>query len=203
MSPAAEGGFVRRPLPEGVEFTVQPAAPARGFLAAALLLALLFGLPALAVLADPRRHDAVSLAAALAGLAVAGLALAAWRGARRGRRVRRLLADAAGLTLPEAHLPWSALREIRLERRGPGRHAEAAAGVHALAARIAAQQRAAETRLWAETVVPGPPLLLAEGMGEGAAAALRAALLALRPEAAPPVMPPAAPLGPAEGAPPQ
>lgn len=196
MSPPAEGGFERRQLPEGVEFTIHPAAPARGFLAAALLLALLFGLPALAVLADPRRHDAVSLAAALAGLAVAGLAAAAWRGARRGRRPRWLRADAAGLTLPEAHLPWPALREIRLERRGAGRHAEAASGVHALAARIAAQQRAAETRLWAETTTPGAPLLLAEGLGEGAANGLRAALLALRPEG-PAAMAPAPPAQPA------
>ncbi|EFH13754.1 hypothetical protein, partial [Teichococcus cervicalis] len=63
MSGVAEGGFTRRETPQGVEFTIHPAPPARGFLAAALLLALLFGLPALAVLADPRRHDAVSLAA--------------------------------------------------------------------------------------------------------------------------------------------
>ncbi|WBV45562.1 hypothetical protein [Pseudoroseomonas cervicalis] len=177
----AEGGFLRRDTPQGVEFIIRPAPPARGFLAAALLLALLFGLPALAVLADPRRHDVVSLGAALAGLAVAGLAAAAWRGARHGRQPRLLRADATGLTLPEAHLPWSALAGIRLEQPGPGRHAQAATGVHALAARIATQQRAAETRLWAELATPGPALLLAGGLGPGAAAALREALLALRP----------------------
>ncbi|MCQ4161691.1 hypothetical protein NON00_17390 [Roseomonas sp. GC11] len=178
-----QGHFTRSAVPEGVAFTIRPARPSRGFQAAALLLVGLFGLPVLAVLIDPRRHDVVSLGAALAGLAVTVLALLALRRSRQGRAPRRLLADAAGLALPEGErLPWSAVRALRLEQPEPGRHAATAPGMHALAARIAARQHAAETRLWADLAPPDPPRLLAAGLGPEVAEALRAALLAERPQ---------------------
>ncbi|ONG54050.1 hypothetical protein BKE38_10820 [Pseudoroseomonas deserti] len=165
-----------------MRITVHPARPALSFLAAAWLLGLLFGLPALAVLIDPARHEPVGLAAALAGLAVVAVAAFALRRARQGRGPRPLLLDASGLTLPERHLPWSELRSLTLRQPEPGRQAAAAPGLHALAARIAARQHAAETALLAETAGEGTPLLVAGGLGPEVAAALRDAVLAARPD---------------------
>jgi hypothetical protein len=179
--PSDQGRFTRQALPGAVLITVHPARPAAAFLAAAWLLGLLFGLPALAVLVDPGRHDPASLAAAAAGLAVVAVAGLALRRARRGREPRVLRLDAAGLTLPERHLAWEALRGIALREPAAGRHAASASGLHALAARVAARQHAAETLVLAETAAGSAPLLIAGGLGREVAAALREALLAARP----------------------
>lgn len=176
-----QGRFTRQAEEHGVRITVHPARPATAFLAAAWLLGLLFGLPALAVLLDPTRHEPVALGAALAGLGVVAMAVLALRRARQGRGPRPLLLDATGLTLPEGHLPWTELRGLSLRQPEPGRQAAAAPGLHALAARIAARQHAAETVLLAETAGEGAPRLVAGGLGPEVAAALREALLAARP----------------------
>ncbi len=176
-----QGRFTRQPVAGGLRIIVHPARPAPAFLAAAGLLGLLFGLPAIAVLIDPGRHDPVGLASALAGFSVVAMAALAWRRARRGRGPRPLLLDAAGLTLPERHLPWAELRALTLRQPGPGLQAATTAGLHVLAARIAARQHAAETALLAETTGEGAPLLVAGGLGPAVAAALRDAVLAARP----------------------
>lgn len=154
---------------------IRPARPELAFLAAAVLLGGLFGLPGLAVLLDPARHDPLSLAAA--GLALPVLLLAGWalRRATRGRRPRRLRLDASGLHLAADHLPWAAMGERHVLLPDAGRPAPAP-GIHGLAAAIAARQRAAEAQLLQERRDGAPPLLLASGLEAGTAERLRAAL---------------------------
>jgi hypothetical protein len=154
---------------------IRPARPELAFLAAAVLLGGLFGLPGLAVLLNPARHDPLSLAAA--GFALLVLLLAGWAlwRALRGRRPRSLRLDASGLCLAGDCLPWSILgnRHVRLpEAARPA----PAPGIHGLAAAIAARQRAAEAQLLQERHDGAPPLLLAGGLEAGTAEKLRAAL---------------------------
>lgn len=173
------GGFTRVALPDGTAlFTVRPARPAAAFLAAAALLGGLFGLPALAVLISPRRNDPLSLAAALCALAVLGVAVAAFRRARQDRAPRAIRADAEGLALPEQRLAWNEILALRVEQPDAPRHA--AAGIHGLAAAVAAQQRAAEARVVLDHAAGGPPLLVAGGLGAPVADALRDALWGMR-----------------------
>jgi hypothetical protein len=173
---AAGGGFSRQRQQDGsVLFAVRPARPALAFLAAVLLLAGLFGLPALAVLVDPGRHDTVSLAAAGCALLIIGLAVLAWRHARRGRAPREIRLDARGLSLAGALVPWESVRSLRVERPGLGRYA-GLGGIHGLGAAVAAQQQAAEARLVLDCRDRTEPLLVAAGLGAEIAEALREAL---------------------------
>jgi hypothetical protein len=154
---------------------IRPARPEPAFLAAAALLGGLFGLPALAVLLNPARHDALSLAAAGCALLILALAGGALRRALRGRRRHCLRLDATGLCLAADCLPWSALGERHVVLPEAGRQAPAP-GIHGLAAAIAARQHAAEARLLQDRRDGGPPLLLAAGLEAGTAERLRAAL---------------------------
>lgn len=154
---------------------IRPARPEPSFLAAAVLLGGLFGLPGLAVLLNPARHDPLSLAAAgfaLLVLLLAGGAL--WR-ALRGRRPRSLRLDAGGLSLAGERLPWPILgeRHVRLPETA---RPVSGPGIHGLAAAIAARQHAAEAQLLQERRDGAPPLLLAGGLEAGTAEQLRAAL---------------------------
>ncbi|MXP65607.1 hypothetical protein E0493_19855 [Roseomonas sp. M0104] len=174
------GGFTQQEKGGGVALiTVRPARASLAFLAATGLLGALFGLPALAVLLDPRRHDAISLAAALCALLILTGAVIAFRRARRGRGERRIRLAPEGITLPERHVPWSVVRELRAEQPAAAR--QPATGVYGLAANVAAQQRAAEARLLLDTVESTEPLLVAEGLGIAVAERLRDAILRRRP----------------------
>ncbi|RKJ98005.1 hypothetical protein, partial [Teichococcus wenyumeiae] len=125
---------------------IRPARPELAFLAAAVLLGGLFGLPGLAVLLNPARHDPLSLAAA--GFALLVLLLAGWAlwRALRGRSPHSLRLDASGLSLAGDCLPWSTLgrRHVWLPEAA---RPTPTPGIHGLAAAIAARQRAAEARL--------------------------------------------------------
>lgn len=183
--PGGAGGFLRRPQADGVLFLLQPARPPLAFQAAALLLAGLFGLPALAVALNPARHDGVSLAAAVAGVAVAALALRALLRARRNRHPRQVWLRPEGIETAEALLPWRPLAALRVVQPEAGPYGQQASGIHALAARIAQQQHAAEARLVLD-MADGRPALLASGLGPEAAHALREALARDWPPAPPP-----------------
>lgn len=178
----AIAGFEMRRLDDARHFLVRPARPALGFLAAAVLLGGLFGLAALSVLLNPARHDPVSLGAAMVALGVTALAGLALRHAWHGRRPALIATDAEGLRGAGWRLPWADLAGLRVERPADATH-PAAGGIHALAARVAAQQRAAEARLVAQRATPSRPLLLAGGLDVETAEALRLALLAERPGA--------------------
>jgi predicted lipid-binding transport protein (Tim44 family) len=160
---------------DATRIDIHPARPDTAFLAAAALLGGLFGLPALAVLIDPARHDALSLGAACCALLILALVVVAWRRAFRNRAPQPLLLDTAGLTVGGTHLPWSALAGRRVELPAANRHA-AATGIHSIAAAIAARQQAAETRVMQDRRDGTPPLLLAGGLDAGTAERLRAAL---------------------------
>lgn len=172
------------PRPETSRFTtrtegpatvidIRPARPDLAFLAAAVLLGGLFGLPALAVLLNPARHDALSLSAA--GCAVLILALAGWalRRALHGRRPMALRLDPTGLAAGEQHWPWAALGARAVEAPPP---VVASGGVHGLAAAIATRQRAAEARVVQHFADGMPPVTLAGGLEAGVAERLLAAL---------------------------
>ena len=154
---------------------IRPARPELAFLAAAVLLGGLFGLPGLAVLLNPARHDPLSLAAA--GFALLVLLLAGWAlwRALRGRSPHSLRLDASGLWLAGDCLPWSALGQRHVWLPEAARPAPTP-GIHGLAAAIAARQRAAEARLLQDRRDGAPPLLLASGLEAGTAEQLRAAL---------------------------
>ncbi|HWL84025.1 MAG TPA: hypothetical protein VNR89_23965 [Roseomonas sp.] len=180
MAQQDPGGFTQQEKGGGaVLFTVRPARASPAFLAATVLLGALFGLPALAVLLDPRRHDAVSLAAASCALLILLGAAMAFRRARRGRGERRIRVGPTGITLPEQHVPWSAFRELRVEQ--PATERLPALGIYGLAANVAAQQRAAEARLLLDGTESTEPLLVAGGLGTAVAERLRTAILRLRP----------------------
>jgi len=165
--------FTTRAEAGATTYHIRPARPDLAFLAAAVLLGGLFGLPALAVLLDPRRHDPLSLAAA--GCAALILLLAAWalRRALRGRRSVLLRLDAAGLTADGRHWPWAALAGRSVEAPAP---VVATGGLHELAATIATRQRAAEARLMQHFADGTPPVVLAAGLDAAVAERLRAAM---------------------------
>jgi hypothetical protein len=167
--------FTTRTEGDATLFDIRPARPELAFLAAAFLLGGLFGLPALAVLLNPARHDALSLGAAGCALAVLALAVVALRRALRGRAPRRLRMDAKGLTVAGRWLPWSSLGARQVEMPTAG-GAVAAPGIHGLAAAIAARQRAAEARVVQARLDGAEPLLLAGGLDAGTAERLHAAL---------------------------
>jgi hypothetical protein len=175
MPRTARSHFTLRRDGEATLVEIRPARPEPAFLAAAVLLGGLFGLPALAVLLNPARHDPLSLGAA--GCAVLILALAGWalRRALRGRRPSSLRLDAVGLCLAGERLPWNSLAERQVSLPENGR-AMASPGIHGLAAAIAARQRAAEARLLQHRRDGAPPLLLAGGLDAETAGQLRAAL---------------------------
>lgn len=169
------GGFAMRRQAEAILFDIRPARPAFAFLAAVVLLGGIFLLPALAVLLDPRRHDAVSLTAAACALAILGLALLAWRRARRHRQPRCLCIDGRGIGLEGETIPWPACGALRIARPDPGRYA-ALQGIHGLGAAIAARQQAAENRLLLERRDRSEATLLAGGLSEATATALHSAI---------------------------
>ncbi|HWX51568.1 MAG TPA: hypothetical protein VNZ61_26295 [Roseomonas sp.] len=180
MAQQEQGGFTQQEKAGGrVLFIVRPARASLAFLAAAVLLGALFGLPALAVLLNPRRHDAISLAAALCALLILAGAVVAFRRARHGRSPRRIEVDATGIALPERHVPWSVVQGLRVEQ--PAADRQVASGIYDLAANVAAQQRAAEARLLLDGPEGGAPLLVASGLGAAVAEQLRAAILRLKP----------------------
>lgn len=184
-APRASGAFQRRVDGEGVLYTVHPARPPLAFRAAALLLAGLFGLPALGVLLSPSRHDGVSLLAAAGGLGIAGLAAWALLRGRRARRVQRFRLRPGGVEREGRFLPWPAGAALRVARPEAGPYARGASGIHGLAARIAAQQHAAEACLFLDGG-EGGPALLASGLDLPTAEALREALSSDRLSARPP-----------------
>ncbi|MFC7611457.1 hypothetical protein [Teichococcus aestuarii] len=145
----------------------------------------LFGLPALAVALNPARHDGVSITAAVAGLAVAALALRALQRTRRNRHPRQILLRPEGVETAEALLPWRPLAALRVVQPEAGPYGGEAAGIHALAARIAQQQHAANARLVLD-MADGRTALLASGLGLETARALREALAQDWPPAPPP-----------------
>ncbi|MBO1076072.1 hypothetical protein [Roseomonas marmotae] len=156
-------------------FEIRPAKPEPGFIAAAVLLGGLFGLPALAVLLNPGRRDPLSLTAAGCALLILALAGGALRRALRGRRAVTLRLDDAGLEVRGERPSWDALAGRRVERPETAPPA-GATGIHGLAAAVAARQRAAEARLWQERRDGAPPLLLASGLEAATAERLCAAL---------------------------
>lgn len=169
------GGFVRQPQAEGVLFLSQPARPSLAFQAAALLLAGLFGLPVLAVVLDPARHDGISLMAAAAGAAIAALAASVLLRTRQRRHPQSIRLRHDGLETAEGLLPWRPLAALRIVQPKAGPYEGQATGIHALAARIARQQHAADARLVLD-MADGRPALLASGLGLATARALREAL---------------------------
>lgn len=179
MAQQDPGGFTQQEKAGGaVLFVVRPARASLAFLAATVLLGGLFGLPALAVLLNPQRYDAISLAAAFCALLILAGAVLAFRRARRGRAPRRIEVDATGIVLPERRVLWPAVRELRVEQ--PATERQAAVGIYGLAANVAAQQRAAEARLLLDSL-EGSPLLVASGLDVAVAEQLRAAMLRLKP----------------------
>ena len=179
MAMQAPAGFSEARTGDAVLFRIRPARAPVAFLAAAVLMAGMFGLPALAVLATPARQDPVSLGAALCALIITAGAVLAIRRARQGRAEREIRADAAGLSWPEGCAPWAAIAGLRVEQPAPPRGA--AAGIHALAAGIAAQQQAVEARLMLDRSDGAAPAILASALDAAAAEALRQALLRHRP----------------------
>jgi hypothetical protein len=167
--------FTIRTEGDATLFEVRPARPEPGFLMAAVLLGGMFGLPALAVLLSPARHDPLSLGAAGCALLVLGLAAWALRRAIGGRRPMILRLDAHGVTAAAEALPWRSLAARAVELPATGRHA-ATPGIHGLAAAVAARQRAAEARVVQHRRDGGAPVLLAGGLEAGTAERLRAAL---------------------------
>ncbi|MBO1080551.1 hypothetical protein [Roseomonas haemaphysalidis] len=165
--------FATRTEGHATVIEIRPARPDTAFLAASVLLGGLFGLPALAVLLNPARHDALSLSAA--GCAVLILLLAGWalRRALRGRRPVTLRLDPAGLAAGEQRWAWPALAARTVEAPPP---VVAVGGVHGLAATIATRQRAAEARVMQHFTDGMPPVVLAGGLDAGVAERLLQAL---------------------------
>jgi hypothetical protein len=175
------GAFTLSRQQDAVVFHVQPARAAFAYLAASLLLGMLFGLPSLAVLVSPARHDPASLAAAAAGLLIAMLAGTAFLRARRARHVQQIRVDSHGLSWTGGALPWSAIRRVRLARPKP---ASPTGGIHGLAAGIATQQGAVSARLLLEPRDGSATLALTPALGADVAEALRTALLRHAPRSA-------------------
>lgn len=167
--------FTLRQEGEATLIDITPARPDTAFLAAAVLLGGLFGLPALAILLNPARHDALSLSAAAIALAVVALAGLALRRALAGRRRRSLRLDPQGLTLEGATHPWATLGTPVVDQpKEMG--ATPASGIHGLAAGIAARQRASQARVLFSRRNGAPPLPVAAGLRAETAEALRHAL---------------------------
>jgi hypothetical protein len=167
--------FTLRQDGEATLIDITPARPDIAFMAAAVLLGGLFGLPALAVVLNPARHDALSLGAATFAILVVALAALALRRAISGRRRRQLRLDPTGLTADDTHIPWPNLgeRRIALPDASPHNRAE---GIHGLAATIAARHRAAQAQLLQARQDGTPPLLLAGGLDAETATRLDDAL---------------------------
>lgn len=185
LSSSSAGAAFHRHAGEGeIHYAIRPARPSLAFQAAAWLLAGLFGPLVLLVLLDPTRRDGLSLLAAAGGAGVAVLAAMALRRARRGRGTTHVRITPDGLQVGAQRLPWQAGLGVRLAAPEESRHARAGQGaVHGLAARIAAQQQAAEYSLWLENP-SGATWRLAAGLDAATAGTLREALL--RDLAAPP-----------------
>jgi hypothetical protein len=175
------GAFTVSQQQDVAVFYIRPAQAALAYLAASLLLGMLFGLPTLAVLLSPKRHDSASLAAAVAGLLIAALAGAAFLRARRARHVQQIRVSSEGLSWTGGALPWSAIRKLRLEKP---KSTQATAGIYGLAAGIAAQQGAVSARLLLEPSDGSAALALTPALGADVAESLRKALLQHAPRSA-------------------
>ena len=175
MRPRRSGAFTLRQEGEATLIDITPARPDLAFMAAAVLLAGLFGLPALAIVLNPARHDALSLGAAACAAVIVALAVTALHRSLAGRGRRQLRLDSTGLMTETGLLPWPTLGERRVELPDL-RQGQPASGIHALAANIAAQHRAAEAKVLQLRRDGQPPLSLASGLDAHTAAALREAL---------------------------
>jgi hypothetical protein len=138
--------FTLRQDGEATVIDIIPTRPNLAFLAATVLLGGLFGLPALAVVLNPARHDALSLSATLLALLVVAIAVMAVRRARTNRKPSQLRLDATGLRAAGTLIPWPALGPRQIILPDTLAHAHAP-GIHGLAATIATRQRAGEARL--------------------------------------------------------
>ncbi|MFC3126171.1 hypothetical protein ACFOD4_13970 [Pseudoroseomonas globiformis] len=179
MTSQKQGGFTMVEQGHGRRFLVRPARAPAAFLMAAVLLSGLFGLPAIAVLLVPRRWEPISLIAAFCGAVVAVAALMVLRQAVRQRHAIEITTDAAGLRWPGGEMRWAMMTNIAL--RGPEPLQTQAKGIYTLAANIAAQRMALQTRLVLEQRDGQPGFVLPIPLGGGVAEALRLALLRQRP----------------------
>lgn len=155
--------FTLRQDGDATVIDIIPTRPNLAFMAAAVLLGGLFGLPALGVVLNPARHDALSLAAALLALAVVAVAVLALRRARAHRRPSQLRLDASGLLAAGTLIPWPALGARQVVLPETVAHAQPP-GIHGLAAGIAAGHRAGEARLLQSRQDGAPAVLLAGGL---------------------------------------
>lgn len=175
MPHQAATGFRETATPEGSRLELRPVPLPGAYLAAALLLAGLFGMPALAVLLVPARQDPLSLAAAAGGLGIAAWAGLALRGAWRARRPQRLDLSPAGIALGAAPpLPWPEIGAVEAVAGSAGT-AAAPGGAAALGARIATARLAHEWRVRA-VLADGTVRFLAQGLDAAAATRLQALL---------------------------
>lgn len=173
-----EAGIRRTDTGDAILFEVRPARPSLSFIAAALLLGGLFGMPALAILFDRSRWDLVSLLAAALGFAVLGVAALAIRRAFTGHAVHRIRLDAGGITAGAGSCPWPMALAIRVELPEANRH-EVAAGLrdgHGIGAAIAMRQRARDARVVLDRRGGPGPLPLAAGIDPATAEGLREGL---------------------------
>jgi hypothetical protein len=155
--------FTLRQDGEATVIDIIPTRPNLAFVAAAVLLGGLFGLPALAVVLNPARRDALSLSAALLALLVVAIAVLAVRRARANRKPSQLRLDAGGLRAAGTLIPWAALGPRHVILPDTLAHAQAP-GIHGLAATIATRQRAGEARLLQSRKDGAPAVSLASGL---------------------------------------
>jgi hypothetical protein len=157
--------------PDALALEIRPAPLPWTWRAVTWMLALLFGMPALAVLLSPGRWDAVSLPAAAAGLGVAGWGILLLRRARATRQPQRLRLTRAGVQGGELTLAWPEI--LGFAAIPPPAPADGPApGAAAMGQRIAAERAAQEWRVTAR-LADGGTRVLAHGLDEAAAARIR------------------------------
>lgn len=169
-------------LPGGQAVAIRPAPLPAAWLGAVLLLAALFGLPALAILLSPARWDGLSLASMALGLGIAAWALgAAWR-ARRLRRPQRLVLGPERIEAGARSLRWDEVTGFEVLAPRALAQGPAAAGGVAMGLRIGAARAAQDWRV-AAGLAAGGRQVLATGLDEAAAGRLHALLEGARPAA--------------------
>jgi hypothetical protein len=151
---------------------IRPVAPALAFLAMAVLLGTMFGLPAIGVALDPARRDPWSLAAMGFGLLVAAAAAGIVWTALAGRRARRLRLDAEGIHRGAELWRWQEIRAVAL--RLPARGAAATDAVQRLGAAIADHHLAGSAQVILRCGEGSPEVLLAGGLDRPTAEAVLA-----------------------------